>query len=454
MPSPPQGIAIDFGTSHTVAMLRRGDGRVEPLLFDASPLLPSAVFAAADGGLLVGRDALYSARLAPARLEPHPKRRVDDGTVLLGDRELSIVELFAAVLGRVRRECEQVAGAVPSHVVLTHPAAWGPRRRMVLRDAADRVGFVGPHMIAEPIAAARYYVDGRSTSGSAMLVYDFGGGTLDVSVVTHDGGLAVASMDGHDDLGGVDIDAAIIGHLRRRVGDATAWDELLSPTTAARRRAWRGFVEDVRLAKERLSRASTVDLYVPLVDADLHLTRAELEELAGPMIERGVDVADAVIRDSGVDAARLSAAYLVGGASRMPLVATALHRRLGIAPTATDQLEQVVARGGLAADSAAGEPPAVDPTAPSFASAIGVNGDPTAASAAATPPDLAADHRGLLLDRLHADLRGLVASRSRRRPRVRERPSVDEDAFEFSWSGEESLLGTARWSNGYRATYI
>src|SRR3954465_4676828 len=95
-PSRPQGhaLGIDFGTSNTVAVARWPDGRARPLLVDGSPLLPSAVYAEPGGELNVGRDAVHSARLDPARFEPNPKRRIDDGTVLLGEQEFAVVDLI------------------------------------------------------------------------------------------------------------------------------------------------------------------------------------------------------------------------------------------------------------------------------------------------------------------------------------------------------------------------
>src|ERR671939_63657 len=87
-------LAIDFGTSNTVAMLRAPDGRMRPLLFGGAPLLPSAVYLDADGKILVGEDAEHSARLDPSRFEPNPKRRIDDGQVFLGDAELPVPRVF------------------------------------------------------------------------------------------------------------------------------------------------------------------------------------------------------------------------------------------------------------------------------------------------------------------------------------------------------------------------
>ncbi|WP_279583013.1 Hsp70 family protein [Fodinicola feengrottensis] len=97
-------LGVDFGTSNTVAMLRTADGRVRPLLFDGSPLLPSAVYLGVDGKILVGRDAERNARVDPGRFEPNPKRRVDDVTVLLGESEIEVPRLAAAVLEQIVTE--------------------------------------------------------------------------------------------------------------------------------------------------------------------------------------------------------------------------------------------------------------------------------------------------------------------------------------------------------------
>src|SRR4029453_16736873 len=95
-------LGIDFGTSHTTAILRWPDGHVRPLLFDGSPLLPSAVYAEADGTLLVGGRGGPRAGAAPGRFEGSPKRRIDREAVSLGDREVPVAAMIAAVLGRVK----------------------------------------------------------------------------------------------------------------------------------------------------------------------------------------------------------------------------------------------------------------------------------------------------------------------------------------------------------------
>src|SRR3954464_3579574 len=242
---PRHALGVDFGTSNTVAVARWPDGRARPLLVDGSPLMPSAVYAEPDGTLVVGRDAVHSARLDPARFEPNPKRRIDDGLVLLGDRALPPVELIAAGLARVVEEWHPAAGPVSPEVTLTCPATWGATRRTLLAEAATRAGLAGARLVAEPVAAATHFADvlGRDVPiGSVVVVHDFGAGTFDASVVARTAeGFEVLAAEGRDDIGGLDVDAAIVEHLGRTLAetDAEAWQRLTEPATLEDRRAQR-----------------------------------------------------------------------------------------------------------------------------------------------------------------------------------------------------------------------
>src|SRR5262249_5075582 len=129
-------LAVDFGTSNTVAMLRTPDGRTRPLLFSGAPPLPSARCPEGAGRGPAGRAAPHSARLDPGRFEPNPKRRVDDGQVLLGDVEVAVPRLFGYVLAEVLGEARRLLGGPPDEVRLTHPARWGERRRGLLVEGA------------------------------------------------------------------------------------------------------------------------------------------------------------------------------------------------------------------------------------------------------------------------------------------------------------------------------
>ncbi|MEN3609520.1 Hsp70 family protein [Plantactinospora sp. ZYX-F-223] len=383
MSATPAALGIDFGTSHTVAALRMSGDRIESLLFDASPLLPSAVLAQPDGHLLVGHDALRGARLDPGRLEPNPKRRVDDGTLLLGDVETPVGEVVRAVLVRVAQTAQRVLGTVPRPVVLTHPASWGVRRRAVLAEAATGAGLGTVRLVAEPVAAALYFTEvlgHRVKPGNTLMVYDLGGGTFDVSAVrrTADGGWAVLATAGLDDVGGVDVDAAIVDWMVAHAGI-----EAPAHATALVALRWRQLVQqEARAAKEQLSRAATAPIVLPGLDRDIHLTRDEFEQLARPLLERTVALTTSTLVASGVAADQLAGVFLVGGSSRIPLVGTMLHRALGVAPTVIDQPELVVAHGSLRVpsdvDAAAPRPPLPVQTQPAPASAAPVVPPPTA----------------------------------------------------------------------------
>jgi actin-like ATPase involved in cell morphogenesis len=352
-------LGIDFGTSHTVAVLRWPDGRAKPLLFDGSPLLPSAVYMDAAGRFAVGRDAAHSARMDPGGYEPNPKRRVDDGSVLLGGREVATVDLIGTVLGLVAEEATRTAGERPAAVTITYPAAWGTPRRLVLAAAADRAGLGKVRMVEEPVAAATYFgqvLGHRNGVGGTVVVYDFGGGTFDVSLVerTADGFRTIA-VDGRDDIGGLDLDEALVRRIGEVYGaqDPVAWHRLAEPATMHERRQRRLFLDDVRAAKERLSRHPTAELYVPGLDRDAHLTRDEFEQVARPLLDETVRLTERVVRESGLDRGRIGGVFLVGGSSRIPLVSTLVHRALQIAPTAIEQPELVVAEGSILVQSIA-----------------------------------------------------------------------------------------------------
>ncbi len=181
-------LAIDFGTSNTVAALLIDGQAPRTVNFDTSPMLPSAVYYSVDGRLTVGREAQRLARLDPTRFEPNPKRRVDDGEMLLGDRVLPVVDALAAVLRAVAIEVRrQLGGALPDEVRLTHPAQWGAIRQNVLVSAARAAG-LGANLvlIPEPVAAAAQFtrLPGRALPvGGTVAVYDLGGGTFDIAIV-------------------------------------------------------------------------------------------------------------------------------------------------------------------------------------------------------------------------------------------------------------------------------
>ncbi|MEU7865324.1 Hsp70 family protein [Dactylosporangium sp. NPDC049140] len=355
MTQPQQGFAIgvDLGTSNTVAVVRHPDGRTRPLLVDGAPIMPSGVYVDEHGRIHVGRDAYRMAGLDPSRFEPNPKRRIDEPTVLLGDREIATVDLLAAILAAVARAAVEAVGFLPA-AVLTYPAAWGTRRRDTLADAARRAGWPPVRLVPEPVAAARYFADvlRRPVAvGSSLAVFDFGGGTLDIAVVRNDNGrFSVIGSGGIEDLGGLDVDAAIVEHLGAVINQTApqAWTALRNPASTTQRRDRRLFWDDIRGAKEMLSRATVAPITIPGQDQALHLTREELERVTEPLIRRAVWETGKVIHNAGLRPDQLAGLFLVGGSSRLPLAARLLHAELGIAPTVLEQPELPVAEGALA----------------------------------------------------------------------------------------------------------
>ncbi|WP_432840665.1 Hsp70 family protein [Dactylosporangium sp. CA-092794] len=345
-------VGIDLGTSNTVAVIRSPDGRRRPVLFDGAPLMPSSVFLQDNGQLAVGRDAQRLAQLDPGRYEPNPKRRIDEPAVLLGNTEVPTVHLLATVLRAVARGVSEITRIAPP-IVLTYPASWGQTRRKLLYDAAVAAGWPQISMIPEPVAAARYFISALNhplPRGAAMVVYDFGGGTIDIAVVRNDPqGFTVVGSGGLEDVGGLDLDAALVERLGEvlRTAEPAVWRRLQDPQTSQDRRDRRLFWEDVRGAKEMLSRTTVAPVAVPGVEAALHLTREELESQIGPMIARTVAETARVVRGCGLQPGQLAGILLVGGSSRVPLVARMLHRELQVVPTVLEQPELPVAEGAV-----------------------------------------------------------------------------------------------------------
>ncbi|MEV4630208.1 Hsp70 family protein [Micromonospora sp. NPDC049523] len=352
-------LGIDFGTSNTVAVLELPGREPRAILFDGSPLLPSAVCADPSGRLLVGRDALHTSLASPASFEPFPKRCIDDETVLLGEQQVPVPDLIAAALRRVAAEAALVSPDPIVEVVLTCPAAWGAQRRGILIEAAAQA-LPAVRLVTEPVAAASFFVEVAGSQlpvGRYALVYDFGAGTFDASVVqrTEDGFVTVAA-EGLPDAGGLDIDAAIVDRIGATVGvrDPEIWQRLLRPETTSDRRASRQLWDNVRAAKEMLSRGTTTLVHVPLFDAEAPLGREELEEIAAPVLARTVKAVRSVLDRAGIETGQVAAVFLAGGSSRMPAVATVLHRALGVQPTIVDQPELAVAEGSLRTVESAG----------------------------------------------------------------------------------------------------
>ncbi|SHE42504.1 type VII secretion-associated protein [Streptoalloteichus hindustanus] len=408
-------VAIDFGTSSTCTAVTTGDqggGGSEPqvVVVDGQPLVPSAVFAAADGTVFVGHEAERQAAVDPSRYEPHPKRRIDEGELLLGNTVLPVRDVVRVVLSRAVGEARRVAGGAPVDLlVLTHPADWGAVRTQVLRQAAAGLA-AEIVLVPEPVAAAVFHSAGHGMAdGSALAVLDLGGGTVDCSVVrrqsapsAHDPAaqvpvFQVLATRGDPTFGGADVDQALLEHVGGLVAgaDQEAWRRLVEGRDLADRRRRRVLRQDVRGAKETLSRHAYTDVPMPPPFPDAHVTRADLEGLIAHPLARAAELVVATVRDAGLTPQQLAGVFLVGGSSRIPLVSRLVYERTGLMPITLDQPETVVARGALRAvtrdpDRTAGLPPAALGAGHAAHPAQGVHtaqtGPVPAAGVAAPPP--------------------------------------------------------------------
>ena len=352
-------LAIDFGTTYTTGALA-AHGKVTLLELDDGTRTPSAVFLPSDGRLVAGVEAMNRAATDPTAFERTPKRRLGRGSILLGGCAVSDADVVAAVLEPVLAEARrQLNGATPDVACLTHPASWRRARRQVLVDAARKMGLPEPLLRAEPVAAAFHYAHqarhapGGLPEGGALAVYDLGGGTFDAAVIRqHAGELkAVGEPGGIDPLGGIDFDFRVLAHLGTVLSaeHSAGWSALMSSAEPQWVRSRLRLVDDVRRAKEALSRRPTQPVFVDGLNVDVTITRDELLALVRADVERTVATLADTIARTGLTPADLAGIYLVGGSSRIPLVHDLVWERLGVRPTTMESPKSVVALGAAAA---------------------------------------------------------------------------------------------------------
>ena len=345
-------LGIDFGTTATAAAT--ANGNVEVVTIDGAPRMPSTVVVDEQGALHAGVTAEREAAVAPERAERTPKRRLGDRIILLGEHAVTPVDAVAAVLRSVLDEAtRRHDGKPPTAVRMTHPVTWSDTRLELLRDAATRAGLPNVELLPEPIAAAMHLGGAGISAGQHVAVYDLGGGTFDTVVLrsTGDGFAVVGAPGGDDRIGGEYFDERLYQHLGARIAAQSpqAWESLRTSDDRTWARANAVLRSEARAAKEALSSVAEATVYVPApVDLELRVTRAELEELLAPDIERTVDELERTVTSAGLRLDDLAAVYLVGGSSRIPLVARLVGARSGRAPSTWGDPKAVVALGAAA----------------------------------------------------------------------------------------------------------
>jgi actin-like ATPase involved in cell morphogenesis len=327
-------LAIDFGTSNTCAAIVADSGSTAVGFGpDQTARMPSGVLLRPNGGFVVGYEAQRQAPIHPEWYDPAPKRSIGQATMLLGDREVPVVESVAAVLSAAASEARrQRGGTPPVQVCLTCPARWGTARQSVLRDAATRAGLGEVVLISEPEAAAAYFAKHDNVlTGRSIAVYDLGGGTFDVAVLTatRSGFRLIGRPGGIDPLGGDDIDERLLSLTTDRAALQTAGGGRLAAAPDVEWQAHRAALrQEIRRAKEDLATSDTTEFVLPGLGATAQLSRADLRTAAGDDIDASVTEFLRTITLAGITVDQLAGIYLAGGSSRLPLVRESLSRRL------------------------------------------------------------------------------------------------------------------------------
>jgi actin-like ATPase involved in cell morphogenesis len=355
-------LGIDLGTTYTAAAVaRNGRAEVAALGYRATSV-PTVVLLTEDGRFLVGDAAERRSSHEPQRVAREFKRRVGDSTpLMLGGTPIAVDRCLAEVLRWVIATVGEAEGGPPAAVAVTHPANWGEFKRDVLREALRMVGIADYRLLPEPVAAATWYAQAeRLAPGRTVAVYDLGGGTFDATVLRHrpDGQFeTLGRTEGIDRLGGIDVDEAVFRYVLRSVGEDAAElahaddDPKLMTATAQLRRAC---VE----AKEALSSETsvTIPVWLPGVQHEVLLQRAELEDLVGPLLRPTVEALARVVASAGLRPTDLDAVLLVGGSSRIPLISRLVSTELG-RPIAVDAHPKHPVALGAALDADAHRPP-------------------------------------------------------------------------------------------------
>ena len=304
------------------------------------------------GRLLVGDAAENESVLAPQSAVRCPKYKISQDFMLLGSERIRVTDAIGQIFRYVLAEAvPRQGGHGPAELRLTHPARWGEGRLGKLREAAAVAGFDDPLLIPEPVAAAVYFAKEELRPGNCVAVYDLGGGTFDTAVLRRvEDGFEVVGTGGWDDLGGEDFDERLYEFLAKRL-DAEQWHTLTrADSQRLSQRSLHAFKVDVRRAKERLSREPDATVLTPLPgQPDMRVSRSDFEGLVREDIERTVQELKRTIDESGQSVEGLSAIYLAGGSSKIPLVSRLIEERLGKRPSVLGDPKAVTALGAIRA---------------------------------------------------------------------------------------------------------
>jgi len=346
-------LGIDLGSTF-VAAARATAATVEAVPLGDRSVVPAAVYLQSDGTLASGEAASRGAVSSPDRIGREFTRRLGDPTpVVLGGECYAVTELVGVLLRGVVAQITKAEGERPDRVVLTHPTSWGPFRRALFEESTRQAGLINSLMMTEAEAAAAHYTATRPLSdGEAMAVYDLGGATFDATVLRmHSGGIEIVGKPERiEALGGRDFDEAILSHVNDTADGALTELDMRRPQTFA---ALARVRQECIVAKEALSAdtEATFPVSLPSRTFDVHLTRSDFEDMVRGPIESTIRALSRALQSAQVEPANLSAVLLVGGSSRIPMIARMVSAELRC-PTVVDTHPQHVVALGAATHAA------------------------------------------------------------------------------------------------------
>ena len=351
MADPELILGIDLGTTNSLVGVV--DSGFPILLADAdgSRLTPSVVRLAEDGNVAaVGAAALRARAVDPGRVVTSVKRligrRSDEGDWTppydLATLGTNPIEISAAVLRHLKGIAEHAMDQSICKAVITVPAFFNDAQRNATKQAGERAGMEVVRILSEPTAAALAYGLDKLDERKKVAVYDLGGGTFDISVLEmRDGVFQVLATAGDTQLGGDDIDRAIIEWISENATSPLPD----TPETQA------SLLTAAEAAKKRLSSEETTHIELPFVagaeSLSLELTRAQFEKLARPLIDRTRQHCLRALSDAGVTVDELDEVLLVGGSTRIPRVRNFVAELFGREPNTTSNPDEAIAMGAV-----------------------------------------------------------------------------------------------------------
>jgi len=330
-------IGIDLGTSNSAASVMQGD---TPVMIPAAEgasiggkAFPSYVAMTKDGQLLVGEPARRQAVANPDGTVYAAKRKMGSGEkITMAGKDYTPEQISAFILQKIKRDAEAFLGEPVSKAVITVPAYFNDAQRQATKDAGAIAGLEVVRIVNEPTAASLAYGLDKADKEKTILVFDLGGGTLDVTIMKFGGGVfEVISTSGDTKLGGTDMDNALIGYLASEFKKQSGIDISTDKMALVRLK------EAAEKAKIELSTVLETELNLPFITADaagpkhlvMKLTRAKLEELVGPTIARCQHPLEQALSDAKLTPDKIDAVIMVGGPTRMPIVSNFVEKYLG-----------------------------------------------------------------------------------------------------------------------------